>query len=78
MHSVDGMQKNFASWHVVTPPPPDDLPLFPVSAHRTAAVSKTEFCQHPFVPCENSSQSLAFVICSADELPSEISAIAVS
>jgi len=59
-------------------PPSDVLPLLPVSAHSTIAVSRTEFCQHPFVPCENSSQSFAFVICSADEPPRAISASDVS
>jgi len=34
--------------------------------------------QHPVDPCENNSQSLAFVICSDDDEPSAIRASDVS
>jgi len=73
-----GMQKKSASAHVVTPLPVDVFPLLPASAHRTIAVSLIEFCQHPLEPCENRSQSFAFVTCSADEEPREIRASDVS
>ncbi len=63
----------------MTPLPPDDRPVRPARAHRTIAVSLIELPQQPLlVACEWNRSFFASVICSADELPSDIRASAVS
>ena len=73
------MQKQFDSeQYAMSFPVVGDFPVLPANAHNATAVSLTEFCQHPFSPCENNSHDFAFVTCSDDESPRDVIAIEVS